>query len=107
MLQFNNYIFSTEKEVTQFWLDCILISMVNHCEDPSILIVACNAICKLSDHHPNMLTLVGDDDHGSIPLHTAIMYALDLHPDNAEVSLATCKTIGCIAVHSSAIQQVI
>lgn len=80
--------------------------MATHCDDTDTLIVSCNAISKLGEHHPIMLMLVNDDQDG-LPLHNAVMAALVLHIDNAEICQVACKAIVCIAEHSTTVQQVI
>ena len=92
------------------WLQDIFIAMATHGDQPRIQKVACQCICELIDSCPGLCVVIGepdiDKDVNRVPLHSSIMAALMLHPDDADVCQLACESVSCIARNSDAIQEV-
>jgi len=83
-----------------------MVAMGTHCDNPPLLIAACDSLSIMAEYHPDYIVLIDDTD-GHTPLHNAVMAALALHFDNAALSQAACRAIACCATHSQIIQKVL
>lgn len=90
----------------QDWFDVIMVAMGTHCDNPPLLIAACEGLSIMAEYHPEYMVLIDDLD-GHTPLHNAVMAALALHFDNADLCQSACKAIASCAMHSQIIQKVL
>ncbi|CAH1266221.1 MFHAS1 [Branchiostoma lanceolatum] len=80
----------TRQNVT--WLEDIFNALTNHASDPAVQEAGCRSLCKLLEHHPDLIKHIGEEDN-EMPVHSAVLAAIMMHGEDQYVFKVACEAI--------------
>ncbi|XP_019623007.1 PREDICTED: leucine-rich repeat serine/threonine-protein kinase 2-like [Branchiostoma belcheri] len=74
------------------WLENIFHALTNHASDPAVQEAGCRSLCKLLEHHPDLIRHIGEEDK-EMPIHSAVLAAIMMHGEDQYVFKVACEAI--------------
>ncbi|XP_078595563.1 leucine-rich repeat serine/threonine-protein kinase 2-like isoform X5 [Branchiostoma floridae x Branchiostoma japonicum] len=74
------------------WLEDIFSALTNHASDPAVQEAGCRSLCKLLEHHPDLIKHIGEEDN-QMPIHSAVLAAIMMHGEDQYVFKVACEAI--------------